>query len=69
MYEDIWAKEGRRNRGVEQTTKREDLRLTLLTKYHSGDQIKNKVRRACAMYGREERFWWEELRRRDYLDE
>ena len=40
---------------MEQTTKRNDLRLTALTKYYLGVQIKNKISRACGMYRREER--------------
>ena len=40
---------------MEQTTKREDLRLTALTKYYSGVQIMNKISRACGMYGIDEK--------------
>jgi len=46
--EDIWALDGRGNRGVEKTTLRRALWSVLFTKYHSGDQIKkNEMGRAC----------------------
>ena len=38
--EDIWAWEGRGNRGLEKTTKRGALCSVLLTKYCSRDQIR-----------------------------
>jgi hypothetical protein len=41
---------------VEKTTQRETSCCEFLTKYHSGDQIKEtEIGRACSTYGAEER--------------
>ena len=49
------CQEGRRNAGVEKTTKQGVLCFVLLTKYYSVDQIKkNGMGRTCGMYGEEE---------------
>ena len=38
----MWAQEGRGNRGVEKSTWQGAL-FSVLTKYHSGDQIKTEI--------------------------
>jgi len=43
----------RSNRGVEKTTWRGALWSALLNKYHSGEQKKNEMGRACGTYGGE----------------
>ena len=40
--ENMWAQEGRGNRGVEKSTWQGAL-FSVLTKYHSGDQIKTEI--------------------------
>jgi hypothetical protein len=51
--------------GVEKTKQQKALCSVLLTKYHSGDQVKKTdVGRTCSMYGGEERCIQEKLEER-----
>ena len=49
----IWAKVGQDKRGVEKTTLRRASLSAPLTKYYSGDQIKNEMGWACGTYERQ----------------
>jgi hypothetical protein len=71
--EDIWAQEGRGDKGVETNTKRGALRSVLLNKYCSGDQNKNNgVGEHVARMWQRRGYtgnWWENLRERDPLED
>ena len=58
---------------MEKTTYQGALYSVLLTKYHSGDQIKkNEMDGACGMYGTGDMhigFCWEDLRESDHLED
>jgi hypothetical protein len=52
FMQDIWAQEGWGNKGMEKTTWQAALCSVILTKYHSGDEVKKTE---MIRYGVEER--------------